>query len=50
MVVQMVIMGPRLILGVREHHAKQVANSDEASAMASIAFQRRIHISTSSTV
>jgi hypothetical protein len=49
-VVQMVILGPRLILGVREHNAKQVANSDEASAMISIAFQRHIHISTGSTV
>ena len=46
-VVQMFVLGPRLILGVREYHAKLVANSDAASAMTSIAFQERIHISTS---
>jgi hypothetical protein len=45
-VVQMFVLGPRLILGVREYHAKLVANSDEAAGMASIIFQDRIHIST----
>jgi hypothetical protein len=45
-VVQMFILGPRLILGVREYHAKLVANSDEATGMASIVFQDRIHIET----
>jgi hypothetical protein len=44
--VQMFILGPRLILGVREFNAKLVANSDEATAMTSIAFQDRVHIST----
>ncbi|OAX33388.1 hypothetical protein K503DRAFT_526616 [Rhizopogon vinicolor AM-OR11-026] len=48
--VQMFILGPRLILGVREYHAKLVANSDAASGMTSIAFQERIHISTSNSV
>ncbi|OAX30989.1 hypothetical protein K503DRAFT_806487 [Rhizopogon vinicolor AM-OR11-026] len=47
---QMFILGPRLILGVREYHAKLVANSDAASAMTSISFQERIHISTSNGV
>jgi hypothetical protein len=39
LVVQMFVLGPRLILGVREYHAKLVANSDEATGMASIVFQ-----------
>jgi hypothetical protein len=49
-VVQMFLLGPRLILGVREYHAKLVANSDEATGMASIVFQDRIHIETGSGV
>ncbi|KAG2139167.1 uncharacterized protein EDB93DRAFT_702267 [Suillus bovinus] len=49
-VVQMFVLGPRLILVVREYYAKVVANSDAASAMTSIAFQERVHVSTSSSV
>jgi len=49
-VVQMFILGPRLILGVREYHAKLVANSDEVTGMASIVFQDRIHIETGGSV
>jgi hypothetical protein len=49
-VVQMFVLGPRLILGVREYHAKLVANSDEATGMASIVFQDRIHIETGNGV
>jgi hypothetical protein len=45
-VVQMLVLGPRLILGVREHHAKLLANSDEGNGMISISFQERIDIST----
>jgi hypothetical protein len=45
-VMQMFVLGPRLILGVREYHAKLVAIPDEAVGMASIVFQDRIHIST----
>jgi len=48
--VQMFILGPRLILGVREYHANLVANSDEGTGMASIVFQERVHISTGSGV
>ncbi|OAX35168.1 hypothetical protein K503DRAFT_868441 [Rhizopogon vinicolor AM-OR11-026] len=44
--VQMFILGPRLILGVREYHANLVANSDEGTGIASIIFQERVHIST----
>ncbi|KAG2133259.1 uncharacterized protein EDB93DRAFT_888281 [Suillus bovinus] len=49
-VVQAFVLGPRLILGVREYHAKLVANSDAASAMTSIAFREQVHVSTSSSV
>ncbi|KAG2361399.1 hypothetical protein BDR07DRAFT_1485886 [Suillus spraguei] len=49
-VVQMFVLGPRLILGIREHHAKLVTNSDTATAMTSIAFQERVHISIGSSV
>jgi hypothetical protein len=45
-VVQMFLLGPHLILGVREYHANLVANSDEATGMASIVFQDRIQIET----
>ncbi|KAG1849762.1 hypothetical protein F4604DRAFT_89526 [Suillus subluteus] len=44
------VLGPRLILGVREYHAELVANSDTATAMTSIAFQERVHVSTSNSV
>jgi len=49
-VVQMFVLGPRLILGVRDYHAKLVADSDVATGMASIAFQERVQISTGSGV
>ncbi|KAG2036203.1 hypothetical protein BDR03DRAFT_465611 [Suillus americanus] len=45
-IVQMFVLGPRLILGVREYHAELVANSDTAS----IAFQEHDHVSTRSSV
>jgi hypothetical protein len=45
-VVQMFVLGPRLILGVREYHAKLMTIPDEATGMASIVFQDRVHIST----
>jgi hypothetical protein len=44
--VQMFVLGPRLILGVREYHAKLVVISDEGKGLASIVFQDRIHIQT----
>ncbi|KAG1722938.1 uncharacterized protein EDB91DRAFT_1087973 [Suillus paluster] len=50
MVVQLLVLGPRLILDVREYHAKLVDDSDAATAMTSIAFQERVHVSTSSSV
>ncbi|KIK45703.1 hypothetical protein CY34DRAFT_801328 [Suillus luteus UH-Slu-Lm8-n1] len=48
--VQAYVLGPRLILGVREYHAKLVAGSDTATDMTSIAFQGRVHVSTGSDV
>ncbi|KAG1776980.1 hypothetical protein EV702DRAFT_1278863 [Suillus placidus] len=47
---QMFVLGPRLILGVREYYAKVVTDSDAATGMASIVFQERVHVSTSSSV
>jgi hypothetical protein len=46
----MFVLGPRLILGIREYHAKLVADSDAEASMNSIVFQEHVHISTSSTV
>jgi len=49
-IVQMFVLGPRLILGVREYHARLVAHSDEGTGMASIVFQERIQITTGAGV
>ncbi|KAG1754696.1 hypothetical protein EDD22DRAFT_972435 [Suillus occidentalis] len=49
-VVQMFVLGPRLILSVRKYHAKLVAGSDADTSMNSIVFQEHVHISTSGTV
>ncbi|KAG1778948.1 hypothetical protein EV702DRAFT_1043931 [Suillus placidus] len=48
--VQMFVLGPRLILSVREYHAKLVAGSDAETSMNSIVFQERVHVPTGSTV
>ncbi|KIK38383.1 hypothetical protein CY34DRAFT_395494 [Suillus luteus UH-Slu-Lm8-n1] len=48
--VQMFVLGPRLILSVREYHAKLIAGSDAEISMNSIVFQEHVHISTSGTV
>ncbi|KAG1767913.1 hypothetical protein EDD22DRAFT_967612 [Suillus occidentalis] len=48
--VQMFVLGPRLILSVREYHAELVAGSDADTSMNSIVFQEHVHISTSGTV
>ncbi|KAG1719343.1 uncharacterized protein EDB91DRAFT_467771 [Suillus paluster] len=47
---QYFVLGPRLILSVRNYHAKLVDDSDAATAMTSIAFQEHVHVSTSSSV
>ncbi|KAG2354555.1 hypothetical protein BDR07DRAFT_1429077 [Suillus spraguei] len=46
--VQMFVLGPRLILSVRENHAELLANSDAETSMDTIVFQERAHVSTSS--
>lgn len=48
--VRMFVLGPRLILGVREYKAKLVAGSHAVTGMTSIAFEERVHVSTSSSV
>ncbi|KAG1862301.1 hypothetical protein F4604DRAFT_1683955 [Suillus subluteus] len=35
---QMFVLGPRLVLSIREHHAKVVARADEGTGMTTIAF------------
>ncbi|KAG2033269.1 hypothetical protein BDR03DRAFT_967854 [Suillus americanus] len=50
LIVQMFVLGPRLILNVREYHAKLVADSDAETTMISIVFQERVHVPTCSTV
>ncbi|KAG2034937.1 hypothetical protein BDR03DRAFT_551619 [Suillus americanus] len=50
LLVQLFVLGPRLILSVREYHAKSVANSDAAADMTSVYFQERVYVSTSSSV
>jgi hypothetical protein len=42
----MFLLGPRLILGVREYHAKLVANSHAGGGVSSVVFQEHIHITT----
>lgn len=48
--VQMVVLGPRLILSVREFNATLVDNSDAGTVMSSIAFQEHVYIKTSNCV
>lgn len=48
--VHMFVLGPRLILGVREHYAKLVADSDAGTTEASLAFQEHVHVSTCDSV
>ncbi|KAG2033542.1 hypothetical protein BDR03DRAFT_967183 [Suillus americanus] len=49
-VVQLFVLGPRLILDVRAHHAWLLADSDEGTAMTTIAFQEGISELTDSDV
>ncbi|KAG1767903.1 hypothetical protein EDD22DRAFT_268623 [Suillus occidentalis] len=50
LIVQMFVLGPRLILSVREYHTTLVVGSDADTSMNSIVFQQHVHISTSGTV
>lgn len=49
-VAQMFVLGPRLILNIREHYAKVTADSDAGTDMTSITFHARVYVSTSSGV
>ncbi|KAG2087181.1 uncharacterized protein F5147DRAFT_67974 [Suillus discolor] len=49
-VMQTFVLGPRLILSVRQYYAELVAESDAETSMNSIVFQECVHVSTSSTV
>jgi hypothetical protein len=44
----MFVLGPRLILSVREYHAEFLENSDVGSGMTAIAFQERTRTPTAS--
>ncbi|KAG2041391.1 hypothetical protein BDR03DRAFT_1007226 [Suillus americanus] len=48
--VQMFVLGPRLILNVREYHAMLVTISDEATCMTTLAFREHTQMSTGSGV
>ncbi|KAG2104664.1 uncharacterized protein F5147DRAFT_807501 [Suillus discolor] len=50
LVMQMFVLGPRLILSVREYHAKVMEYSNAETSMISFVLQERVHVSTSSTV
>ncbi|OAX32719.1 hypothetical protein K503DRAFT_587042 [Rhizopogon vinicolor AM-OR11-026] len=47
---QMFVLGPHLILRVRQHHAKLVANADEGFGMTTIAFRAGIPMSSGGDV
>jgi hypothetical protein len=49
MFIQMFVLGPRLILGVRQYNARLTANSDAGTTMASVVFREYLHVSASST-
>ncbi|KAG2051478.1 hypothetical protein BDR06DRAFT_1022689 [Suillus hirtellus] len=48
--VQLSVLGPRLILSVREYNAKLVTDSDMGTNVTSMAFEKRLHVETSSSV
>ncbi|OAX33283.1 hypothetical protein K503DRAFT_786611, partial [Rhizopogon vinicolor AM-OR11-026] len=47
---RMFVLGPRLILSVREYHAERLANADVGTGMNMSAFQEHIHLSTGGDV
>ncbi|KAG2107259.1 uncharacterized protein F5147DRAFT_774478 [Suillus discolor] len=49
-ILQMFVLGPRLVLGVREYHAKLVADSDAGTNITTIALQQRVHLSAGGSV
>jgi len=49
---QMFVLGPHLILGVWAYYPKLpvVANSNAATTMTSLAFQKQVHVTTGSSI
>ncbi|KAG2140600.1 hypothetical protein DEU56DRAFT_911668 [Suillus clintonianus] len=47
---QMFVLGPRLILSTREYHAKIIARSDGGTGLTTIAFQELRHVPTSGSM
>ncbi|KAG1737903.1 uncharacterized protein EDB91DRAFT_474416 [Suillus paluster] len=47
---QMFVLGPRLVLSVRQYHAKLVANSDAGTDMSALAFWQPTHVPTDDDV
>jgi hypothetical protein len=47
--VKLFVLGPRLVLVIREYHVTLVANSDAEISMKSMVFQENVQISTSSS-
>jgi len=43
---QMFVLGPRLIINVREYRAKLVGKFEAGTVMTTIVFQERVHAST----
>lgn len=48
--IQMFVLGPRLILSIREYHATVVGNSEEGTALTTFAFQEGAHVTTGGSV
>jgi hypothetical protein len=46
----MFVLGPRLILSVRQYQAKVVADPDAGTDVTSIVFQERVHVLSGSGV
>jgi hypothetical protein len=42
----MFLLGPRLILGIREYHANLVTSSGEGTDVISMLFRERVYITT----
>lgn len=49
-IVQMFVLGPRLILSIREYHTKLVDNSDAGTGISTIAFREHGYVSTGGDV
>ncbi|KAG1787074.1 uncharacterized protein HD556DRAFT_1411193 [Suillus plorans] len=48
LLMQLFVLGSRLVLGIREHYARVEADSYAVTNLSSIACQERVHVQTSS--